>query len=183
MTPEETALRIEDLEHLRSGLHLMALRALGTKPAAEEIAQETLARAVVALQNGHPVDPVRVPAFVAGIARHVIADALRAGRRVVSLDAQDQSQPVAIEADALDALVSAAERERVQAALRQLSPADHELLRLCYFDGLTPTEVAARLGEPAERIRKRKSRALERLRTAFRGGDPAGGHESGPGTT
>ena len=178
MTTQVTLPRIDDLEHLRRGLQLMALRALGTMLAAEEVAQETLARAVLALQNGHPVDPLGVPAFVAGIARHVIADTLRASRRVVSLDALGRSEPVAVQADALDALVSAAERERVRAALRQLSPDDRELLRLCYFDGLTPAELAARLGEPAERIRKRKSRALERLRTAFRGGDPAGGHGS-----
>ena len=45
--------------------------------------------------------------------------------------------------------------------------ADRDLLGLCYFEGLTAVEIADRLGEPPERIRKRKSRAVERLRQAL----------------
>src|SRR2546425_1024452 len=95
--------------------------------------------------------------------------AVRPRHRLVPLDSLGGSESPAVEADALNALVSAAERARVRAALSELRPDDRELLRLCYFEGLTPTELAARLGEPAERIRKRKSRALERLRAAFLG--------------
>ena len=160
---------VQQLERFRAGLQLMAVHRLGSADAAEEAIQETLARAVLALANGRPADPARVPAFVAGIARHVIADVTRARRRLVPLDSLGGSEYPAVEADALNALVSAAERARVRAALSELRPDDRELLRLCYFEGLTPTELAARLGEPAERIRKRKSRALERLRAAFLG--------------
>ncbi len=75
----------------------------------------------------------------------------------------------------LSALVSATEGARVRDALGLLSAPDQELLRLCYFEGLSPGEIARRLGEPADRVRKRKSRALERLRLAFRG---APGHDA-----
>jgi DNA-directed RNA polymerase specialized sigma24 family protein len=37
-------------------------------------------------------------------------------------------------------------------------------------DGERVSAIAARLGEPAERVRKRKSRALERLRQELGGG-------------
>jgi len=164
----------EALEHLRPGLELLALRTLGSADASREAVQETLARAVVALANGQPSDPEKVPAFVAGIARHVIVDMLRAARRMVSLDTLPAGDPPSSSADALSAIVSAAERTRVRDALSRLSAPDRELLQLCYFEGLTPSEIAQRLGEPAERVRKRKSRALERLRQAFRG---AGGHD------
>ena len=156
------------LEHLRPGLELLALRALGSLDASREAVQETLTRAVVALANGRPSDPEKLPAFVAGIARHVIVDAVRAQRRVVPLDTLPAGDHPTSEADALTALVSAAERTRVREALAQLAAPDRELLRLCYFEGLTPNEIAGRLGEPADRVRKRKSRALERLRQAFR---------------
>jgi RNA polymerase sigma factor (sigma-70 family) len=163
------------LEHLRPGLELLALRTLGSIDASREAVQETLARAVVALANGQPSDLDKLPAFVAGIARHVIVDMVRAARRVVPLDALPAGDPPSSSADALSALVSAAERSRVRAALALLPAPDRELLRLCYFEGLTPGEIAARLGEPAGRVRKRKSRALERLRLAFRG---APGHDT-----
>jgi RNA polymerase sigma-70 factor (ECF subfamily) len=154
----------------------MALRALGTLAAAEEAAQETLARAIVALQNGQPGDPEKIPAFVTGIARHVIADACRIRKRNLSLDALAETPPSSA-ADALSVLISNAERMAVRAALAQLSGSDRELLRLAFFEGLTPGDIAERLGEPVERIRKRKSRALERLRTMFLNvGQP--GHET-----
>ena len=156
------------LEHLRPGLELLALRTLGSLDASREAVQETLARAVVALANGQPSDPDKLPAFVAGIARHVIVDAVRAQRRVVPLDTLPGGDHASSAADALSALVSAAERARVRDALSHLSASDRDLLRLCYFEGLSPGEIAERLGEPADRVRKRKSRALERLRHAFR---------------
>ena len=77
--------------------------------------------------------------------------------------------PVARTEDPLAALVSAAERARLRDALARLSHGDCELLRLSFFEAVTPTQLARRLGEPVERIRKRKSRALERLRRAFFG--------------
>ena len=175
MAPGTNELGVEELERLRPGLRMMALRALGNAEAAEEAAQETLARAVVALREGRPSDPQKVGAFVAGIARHVIAKAYHARQRLVPLDAMPHGAPATGMADPLTALVSALEHEAVHAALARLSPGDRALLRLAFFEGLTPAAVAARLGEPPERIRKRKSRALQRLRAAFLG---AGGHEA-----
>lgn len=167
MTFTGSVVTVADLDRLRPGLQLMALRSLGTVSAAEEAAQETLVRAHVALQNGQPRDPARIPAFVSGIARHVIADACRARKRDVPLDAMTDGAAATGAVDALSALISTAEQEAVHAALAELSASERELLRLAFFDGLTPGDIAARLGEPAERIRKRKSRALDRLRTAF----------------
>ena len=172
---------VEQLERLRPGLHLMAVRRLGSADAAEEAVQETLSRGVVALANGLPAAADRLAAFVTGIARHVIIDILRARGRLLPSEAVAEQQHTHAPPDALDQLVTAEERVRVRAALNDLAAADRELLRLCYFEGLTPTEVAAQLGEPAERVRKRKSRALERLRTAFQGRNS--GHDSGTDST
>ena len=168
---QQSAGAAETLEHLRPGLELLALRTLGSADASREAVQETLARAVVALANGQPSDPAKLPAFVAGIARHVVVDIVRAQRRIVSLDSLPLTEHPAPAVDALSALVSTEERARVCAALGSLSATDRALLRDCYVEGLSPTEIAARSREPAERVRKRKSRALDRLRAAFRGSD------------
>lgn len=155
------------LESLRPGLELLALRALGDRQVSEEVAQETLARAVIAAERGTLVQDGKVAAFVAGIARHVIADRQREMARLVPLSAAD-AVPSPSE-DPLDRLLSADERLAVHAALATLSAGDRELLRRCYFDGESPTEIAMQLGEPPERIRKRKSRALDRLRESLEG--------------
>jgi RNA polymerase sigma factor (sigma-70 family) len=154
---------------LRSGLHLLAVRALGTVDAAEEAVQETFARAVTALARDQLADPAKLPAFVAGIARHVVVDMVRARRRLVSLDALPSTAQPSHDPDTLGALVTAGEQARVRAALALLTVSDRDLLRLCYVEGLAPGEIAERTGEPPERIRKRKSRAMERLREAFHG--------------
>lgn len=165
------------LELLRSGLRMMALRALDDAEAADEVVQETLVRALGVLRSGRELDPAELGPFVGGIARHVIADVQRERRRVVSLDAvPDRGDPAGTE-DPLAALVSAGERARLRAALGTLSSGDCEILRLSFFEGLTPGQLAGRLGEPSERVRKRKSRALERLRRAFFG-QVTGGHGS-----
>jgi RNA polymerase sigma factor (sigma-70 family) len=167
VTADPASRGAEALEHLRPGLQLMALRALGNMAAAEEVAQETLTRALVAVQSGQPRDPDKLPAFVTGIARHVIADTCRDRKRTGSLETLPEGAAALSTPDALSTLISSAEQAAVHAALARLSPEDRELMRLAFFDGLTPGDIAHRLGEPAERIRKRKSRALERLRMAF----------------
>lgn len=173
----------EALERLRLGLQIMALRALGDPDAAEEVVQETLVRAWEAMRAGRPDDPEKLGAFVRGIARHVIADTHRTRRRSPSLEAV---HPEALGSDRdnpLAALISAEERASVRLALSRLSAGDREILRLSFFEGLTPVAIAERLGEPALRIRKRKSRALGRLRRAFPRRQTANGHESAPSPT
>jgi RNA polymerase sigma-70 factor (ECF subfamily) len=153
------------LETLRAGVRLMALRGLRDADAADEAAQETLTRALTALAAGRPDDPDRLGAFVAGVARHVIADVHRRSARVLPLDAVPE--PMDTAPNALAIIIRDDERARVRRALDGLVAGDRELLRLCFFEGLEPTEIARRRGEPPERIRKRKERALARLRAAL----------------
>jgi RNA polymerase sigma-70 factor (ECF subfamily) len=158
---------LEAVERLRSGLQIMALRALGDPEAAEEVVQEILVRAVEALRDGRPEDPEKLGAFVRGIARHVIADTQHARQRSVPLQSVPEAAQTTPGDDPLTILITTEERNRVRLALTKLSAGDREILQLSFFEGLTPVEIAERLGEPALRIRKRKSRALRRLREAF----------------
>ena len=155
------------VEQLRFGVKMMALRALRNPETAEEAAQETLVRALEAMRDGRPRDPEKLGAFVRGIARHVIADAQRASERSVPLQEPPQQELSTHRDDPLTALITTEERDRVRLALTRISAGDREVLHLSFFDGLSPLEIAERLGEPASRIRKRKSRALSRLRQTF----------------
>jgi RNA polymerase sigma-70 factor (ECF subfamily) len=144
----------------------MARRALNDAARAEDAVQETLARALKALRENRLREPEKLGAFVAAIARHVIADFHRESARTVPLRSMPETAS-APDRDPLESLISESERADVRRALAALGSGDRDILRLSYFQGLTPAQIAERLGEPAARIRKRKSRALARLRRAF----------------
>lgn len=54
--------------------------------------------------------------------------------------------------------------EQVRAALAQLPEAQHTVVRMAYFEGLTHREIAARLGEPLGTVHTRARLALGRLK-------------------
>jgi RNA polymerase sigma factor (sigma-70 family) len=172
---ESVAAAAVELHCLRDGLRILALRALRDADAAEEAVQETMARAVQALRDGRLSDPAKLGAYVAGIARHVFSHARRDQKATVSLEVMPPETGVAAGPDPLEALITAAETDRLRRAFGALSGEDQRLLRLCFYENRSPSEVAAALGEPAERVRKRKSRALDRLRRAFLGEEPGHG--------
>ena len=155
----------DSLSRYRKGLRILALRALGDADLAEDVAQEVLARAIVAAEDGRLTPDDSVGAYLEGIARHVISDVWRQQKRAAASESVLEL-PV-VPASTLAALVSDEERSRIREAMVRLSVRDREVLRLSFFEGLNSTQIADLLGQPASRIRKRKSRALQRLREAL----------------
>ena len=166
MSEDSLELDREVLDRLQTGLRIMALQELGDPVTSEEVVQETIARVLSALLDDRLDDPARLAAYAHGVARHVITDVYRSRARSSSLTSrlgQQASDPPG----ALENLISADERTRLRFALRGLSGRDRQILRLSFEEGLSCAEIARRHAEPATRIRKRKSRALQRLREAF----------------
>jgi RNA polymerase sigma factor (sigma-70 family) len=73
------------------------------------------------------------------------------------------------------------QRERVQAALRQLSDQQREALELAYYGGFTQSELAERLGQPIGTIKSRMFTGLSRLRELL--GDNEETWQRSPSTT
>ena len=165
---------------LTRGLTLIALRALGTSDDAQEAVQEILARAVEAIRAGRVPTEVPLHAFVHGIARHVLSDAKRRRRKEGQHLDTELTPLAASQPSPLEFLIKQEERDQVSWAFGRLSTQERSLLTHCFVEGETIQSIASRSGFPAERLRKRKSRALKRLRALLAG---RFGHDAGSAPT
>ncbi len=174
MTSEKTAVGHlnEDqlVETYRPRVLYFALRRLRDRGLAEDVAQETVAVAVMALRENRLREPEKLPAFVFATARHLVRNAQRDQAR--ELAHTTDSNSIGSESWKRDpdvALILEEQRVQVRQALDQLSPGDRELLRQIYVEGETLEAIAENLGVENAAVRQRKSRALERLRQIFTG--------------
>jgi len=140
----------------------LALRIVRDPALAEDAVQEGF---LAAWRAAPRFDAARAKAstWLLSLVHHKAVDLVR---REEARPAQPTAElPEAVASDDVSrSALQGFERQRIDAALDGLSTSQREVLVLAYFDGLTQTELAERLGEPLGTIKSRTHAALARLR-------------------
>ena len=131
-----------------------AYRMLGTRDAAEDVAQEAVARAMVRWSRVEPY----AAAWVAKVSANMAIDVIRRQRR----DRDRPSTGAATAASSADAWAS--ERLDLVAALRRLPRRQREVVVLRYVADLPEAVVAEQLGCSVGTVKQHASRGLHALR-------------------
>ena len=143
----------------------LLVRILNSREEAEDILQDVF---IQVWRRAKDFDERRGRPFtwLVTLARSRAIDRLRqlgARQRLTAGVTQDQEQTDRV-SDALTDTVKAEERATVQRALAQLPTEQRQTLLLAYFEGLTQSEIAARLGAPLGTIKTRMRSGMIKLR-------------------
>lgn len=134
-----------------------ALRRLGERGAAEDVAAQTFAVAWRRM-NALPADPLP---WLFGVARHVVQNETRSARRRSRLVARITGQH--LPGTAPDPAASVPERSAIVAALGRLAEGQREVLRLAAWEGMDARRAAAVLGCSRSAYTLRLHRSRRRL--------------------
>lgn len=141
----------------------LALSILRSRELAEDVVQDSF---VVVWRQARSFDPTRgaAMAWLARIVRNRCFDLLRRHGRETPLDdvvVQSWEDPASSPAD-LAALSQDA--ERLRDCLDELDESPRKSLMLAYFEGMTYTQVAERMGAPLSTVKSWIRRSLIRLK-------------------
>lgn len=153
-------------------VHTMATRSLGDAHEAEDVTQQVF---IGAWGGRHGFRPERgaLGAWLVGIARRKIIDALAARKRRLALvdSAAHEATPARfiqeISGEVLD-------RVLLVEALSRLPHAQREVLCMAFYEDLTQVQIAQRTGVPLGTVKSHARRGLHRLRLAVDLGDAHG---------
>jgi RNA polymerase sigma-70 factor (ECF subfamily) len=143
-------------------VYSVALRVLGDTAAAEDVLQEVFMQL---WKNPGVFDSSRgnLGAWLAVIARNRAIDGLR--KRRPETDVEDVI--VSVEPDMSGDAERSRAMEKVRSALSAMPAAQRSALELAYFEGLSHSEIAAKIGEPLGTVKTRIRAGLLALRKVF----------------
>jgi RNA polymerase sigma-70 factor (ECF subfamily) len=145
----------------RPRLFRFGVRALGDYGRAEEMVQETFMRL---LRNCGRFDAAKasVGGYLYVIARSVAADIRKrpSSRPLLGLDHVDRPDGPDFADRVLDTLI-------IREAFESLGAAQAQVIRLAHEEGLTQTQIAARLGVPLGTVKTRMFHGLKAMRAAL----------------
>jgi RNA polymerase sigma-70 factor (ECF subfamily) len=146
-------------------VYTLALRSLGERTAADDVTQEVFIRAWRSRTSYRP-EAARVPAWLIGITRNVISDALSARSRQRYLE-QAAIHLVTDPTGGGDrGLVDeVAERLTLDEELQHLGDPQQAIMRLAFYEDLTHDQISSRLDLPLGTVKSHIRRSLSRLRT------------------
>jgi RNA polymerase sigma-70 factor (ECF subfamily) len=145
-------------------VYAFAIRLLGSRSDAEDLLQEVFLQVWRQAQSYSP-ERGSPEAWLITMTRSRAIDKLRSLRRR-DISPLSPDQPPGLERGTpVEPPTQASEAKlTVQGVLTKLPEAERTVLELAYFDGLTQSEIAARLGEPLGTVKTRIRAGLERLR-------------------
>lgn len=134
---------------------------------AEDLAGEVFLRALKSL-GSYRGRAEQMPAWLFQIAHNLVMDYLRkmSKRKMAPLDVAEIPGGLVVE-EVVDRKM---QMERVTQALKELTPAQREVIGLRFFAGLTSADVGQIMGKSAGAVREMQRAALETLRRQIHGG-------------
>jgi RNA polymerase sigma-70 factor, ECF subfamily len=168
-------------------LYPVAVRMTRGREDAEDLVQETMAKAWASYRNFEPGTNLR--AWLYRIMTNTYISAYRRRDRVPMLLAEDNvdrvpmrtwpggTEPRSAEAEALDRMPA----EEIRQALRDLPEDFRTAVYLADVEGYTYHETAAIMGTPVGTVMSRLHRARRALRSSLTSGRPGGPARTGPG--
>jgi RNA polymerase sigma-70 factor (ECF subfamily) len=143
-------------------VYSVALRVLGDTAAAEDVLQEVFMQL---WRNPGVFDSNRgnLGAWLAVISRNRAIDGLR--KRRPETDVEDVI--VSVEPDMSGDAERSRAMEKVRSALSAMPAVQRSALEMAYFEGLSHSEIAAKIGEPLGTVKTRIRAGLLALRKVF----------------
>ena len=147
----------------------LALRILRDEALAEDAVQEAFL-SLWRTASRYVPEKGKASTWILTLVHRRAVDLVRREERRRADSLHDAPEPAADGRSADEEAWLRLQRERVQAALRQLPDQQREALELAYYGGFTQSELAERLGQPLGTIKSRMFAGLSRLRELL--GDP-----------
>ncbi|BBC29556.1 hypothetical protein SGFS_008500 [Streptomyces graminofaciens] len=143
-------------------VHTLAWRSLGDAGEAEDVTQQVFL-GVWRGRHGYRPERGAIGAWIVGIARHRIADALSARTRRADLVAS-AGTALPLTGPGRDDPEAALDRVLLRTELARLPAPQQRVLRLTFYEDLTQTQIAERTGLPLGTVKSHTRRGLGRLR-------------------
>ena len=145
----------------------IALRLLGNRQEAEDLTQDIF----LSLTKKCSYDPQRgsLRTYLGILTRSRGMDRLRSRHRSqvrYQKQARIESSDMATD-NSLEVIAQTERAQKVQLALNQLSVREQEVLRMAYYEGLSQSEIAARLNLALGTVKSRSRSGLLKLRRAL----------------
>lgn len=145
-------------------VHTLALRSLRDRSSADDVTQEVFIRVWRSRSTFNP-RVARLPAWIVGITRNVIADAQSAAtretRKVIAAAEVRGPGEAGAEPEAADIL---ADRLLLDGELDRLGEPQGSIMKLAFYDDLTHEQISRKLDLPLGTVKSHIRRSLSHLR-------------------